>query len=84
MSEESDLGRLKRNPGFGVEILLPMFLQDKLAKLPEHGMGYQIVTAITKDGRRISECIVSGGQVIVMPDGFVGVVSDVELEDVRR
>jgi len=45
----------------------PLKLSDKWASIlvsqPETGMGYQIVTAILKDGRRFQQAVHSGGHI---------------------
>jgi hypothetical protein len=42
-------------------IELPPFWIEKLIHHPETGMGYQIVTILLKDGRKIDQAIIDSG-----------------------
>jgi len=41
---------------------LPQNIQDQLAKLPETGMGYQIVSLVFSDGKIIKNAVVNNGE----------------------
>jgi hypothetical protein len=45
-------------------------------------MGYQVVTLILKDGRRVENVTVSGGIVSEIPSGVASSFSEEDIEDI--
>lgn len=52
---------------------------EKLKRLPESGMGYQLVDVVMQDGRRLQSVVVLNAEWLEIPSEF----SDAEVRDLR-
>ena len=50
---------------------------DKLVRLPESGMGYQVVDVRLRDGRILTGVLVQNAELLSLPEGVVFVNEDI-------
>lgn len=62
-------------------IPLRVELVRKLEKLPESGMGYQVVDLVLSDGRKLKNVVVFNSEEVEIAEGVLGQaeITDVEL-----
>ena len=62
-------------------VSLGIKLVRKLAKLPESGMGYQVVDLVLSDGRKLKNVVVFNSEQAEIAEGVLGQakITDVEL-----
>lgn len=65
-----------------MQIILDRQLSDRLARLPESGMGYQIVDLMLRNGSMISDVLVLNAQIAKVPDDG-RVANSAEIVDFR-
>ncbi|MEA2235790.1 MAG: hypothetical protein QOC81_514 [Thermoanaerobaculia bacterium] len=53
-----------------VRIKLDKRWVERLLKLPESGMGYQLVDVEMADGRELKKAVVLNAELLELPDGF--------------
>jgi hypothetical protein len=60
-----------------MSITLPAEWIDRLARLPESGMGWQAVDVELANGRRIENCVVRNAEILDLPE-------PVNVRDIRK
>ncbi len=57
---------------------LPNNLSNKLLKLPETGMGYQLVKVVLKNGKELQHAKVLNASLLILPNGEYFTNNDIE------
>jgi len=65
-----------------VTILLSDRWAPVLLRQPETGMGYQVVTIVLKDGRKVENVTVSGGAISDLPPEIASAFTEADIEDI--
>lgn len=64
-----------------MELILKGKWRDKLVRMPESGMGYQIVDISLQDGRAMRRVTIFDGEIVELPAGYEN-VSENDITDV--
>jgi hypothetical protein len=67
---------------FGMQLELRPEIVDRLWRMPETGMGYQIVDLVLVDGRVVSNVTIFNAEIANLPDQF-GDIKPSDVTDVR-